>query len=552
MIKKITSILLLLALVSGVCATQDTSFPTNHDHDSDTIADDFHIMLSHQHLFYFDNETTKARTHSNNGINASSCLSFDPLAGIRIYNVWMTNRTTWDSTAEAYIFSPEDFSVYVHFTCYVCEDLPDASIVWIDPNGDAYRTNNFNDIEYGYQHWRGWIYVKGWYPEDHFGEWKAYVYINGELISIKRFWIGTPTPSGSNSPPVAVIGNNQTIHIGDGFVTDGHRSYDPDGNIMSYNWTWENSRRHGWRYNWSIIRDVWYTTYWSPVFEPYFYNFTLTVTDDDGATDTARKQVIIEPTTWDLTDDDGDEIPNVLDRNPDEPDTHISWDVGKYAVYDVMEDDEVMGSLTETCMYPVLINGYRFYVLNRSGYYNDVKYLTLDGRTYKSVAADYTSYTVANDWISWNYTDIGIKTITAPAGTFECRVVDAKECYESVFPYPGCVGGRGGGCSHTRYWQPIPWDSVGWNIKIVSYNMSDIPWRTWILTDYSGKPVRGDLNNDAEITSADAVIALGIAVGSRPCDDATLTAADVNKDGRVTSLDALMILQAAVGSIEIG
>ena len=48
-------------------------------------------------------------------------------------------------------------------------------------------------------------------------------------------------------------------------------------------------------------------------------------------------------------------------------------------------------------------------------------------------------------------------------------------------------------------------------------------------------------------TTVDAVIALEIAVGSRPHDDAL----DVSGDGHVTSLDALMILQAARGGITI-
>ena len=51
-----------------------------------------------------------------------------------------------------------------------------------------------------------------------------------------------------------------------------------------------------------------------------------------------------------------------------------------------------------------------------------------------------------------------------------------------------------------------------------------------------------------EITTADAVIALQIAVGSRGYDPRW----DVSGDGSVTSLDALMILQAAAGSIEVG
>ncbi|MEA1870556.1 MAG: dockerin type I repeat-containing protein, partial [Euryarchaeota archaeon] len=63
--------------------------------------------------------------------------------------------------------------------------------------------------------------------------------------------------------------------------------------------------------------------------------------------------------------------------------------------------------------------------------------------------------------------------------------------------------------------------------------------------------IRGDLNSDCILTPADAAIALEIAVGSRPCDAATLDAADVSGDGRVTSLDALMILQAAAGRIEL-
>ena len=57
----------------------------------------------------------------------------------------------------------------------------------------------------------------------------------------------------------------------------------------------------------------------------------------------------------------------------------------------------------------------------------------------------------------------------------------------------------------------------------------------------------GDLNGDGKVTTADAVIVLEIAAGSRQNDPA----ADVSGDGRVTSLDALMILQAAAGAIEI-
>jgi hypothetical protein len=48
-------------------------------------------------------------------------------------------------------------------------------------------------------------------------------------------------------------------------------------------------------------------------------------------------------------------------------------------------------------------------------------------------------------------------------------------------------------------------------------------------------------------TTADAVIALQIAAGTRPPDPCW----DVSGDGSVTSLDALMILQAAAGMVDL-
>jgi hypothetical protein len=64
------------------------------------------------------------------------------------------------------------------------------------------------------------------------------------------------------------------------------------------------------------------------------------------------------------------------------------------------------------------------------------------------------------------------------------------------------------------------------------------------------EPLRGDLNHDGILTSADAAIALQLAAGgSASCDPEMLAAADVSGDGCVTSLDALMILQAAAGNL---
>ena len=57
---------------------------------------------------------------------------------------------------------------------------------------------------------------------------------------------------------------------------------------------------------------------------------------------------------------------------------------------------------------------------------------------------------------------------------------------------------------------------------------------------------KGDLNDDGNVTAADAVIALELAASGR-----WGPAADVNYDKQITALDALMILQAAGGTIEL-
>ncbi|NMG83410.1 MAG: hypothetical protein GIS02_04305 [Methanosarcinales archaeon] len=64
-------------------------------------------------------------------------------------------------------------------------------------------------------------------------------------------------------------------------------------------------------------------------------------------------------------------------------------------------------------------------------------------------------------------------------------------------------------------------------------------------------PLKGDLDDDSQITSTDAAIVLEIAVGSRFCDSETLVIADVSGDGRVSSLDALIILQMAAGAMDL-
>jgi len=67
------------------------------------------------------------------------------------------------------------------------------------------------------------------------------------------------------------------------------------------------------------------------------------------------------------------------------------------------------------------------------------------------------------------------------------------------------------------------------------------------ITTSTPTPMLGDVTEDNEITSADALMALQAASGRRTLTPEQKWAADVNKDDRVTSIDALMILQVASG-----
>ena len=62
--------------------------------------------------------------------------------------------------------------------------------------------------------------------------------------------------------------------------------------------------------------------------------------------------------------------------------------------------------------------------------------------------------------------------------------------------------------------------------------------------------VKGDINGDGNITSADALIVLKASAGKITLSDSEIQAADVNISGKVTSADALEILKYASGKIK--
>ena len=83
-----------------------------------------------------------------------------------------------------------------------------------------------------------------------------------------------------------------------------------------------------------------------------------------------------------------------------------------------------------------------------------------------------------------------------------------------------------------------------WTVAINAWTL-ETAQKTYIL-EITTPTLRGDVNHDGGVTSADAVIVLEMAVRGEYNADA-----DVNRDYKVTSLDALMVLQVVAGAITV-
>lgn len=71
-----------------------------------------------------------------------------------------------------------------------------------------------------------------------------------------------------------------------------------------------------------------------------------------------------------------------------------------------------------------------------------------------------------------------------------------------------------------------------------------------VTDDPLGGRLLGDVNNDGEVTSADALAILKHSVGMEKLKGVDLLVADINGDGDVTSADALLALKRSVGMLD--
>ncbi|MFO7713496.1 choice-of-anchor U domain-containing protein [Desulfosarcina sp.] len=138
---------------------------------------------------------------------------------------------------------------------------------------------------------------------------------DGELESADSEEVSySPAAAVANQAPTADAGQNQVSHEGSSVTLDGSGSSDTDGSIVAYQWvqTGGSGISIG---NASHAQ----ATFTAPIVGLAGENFTfsLTVTDNDGASSVAHLTVSVLKSS--STDVDGDGVPDVLDSFPDDP-----------------------------------------------------------------------------------------------------------------------------------------------------------------------------------------------------------------------------------------
>ncbi len=166
----------------------------------------------------------------------------------------------------------------------------------------------------------------------------------------------------------------------------------------------------------------------------------------------------------------------------------------------------------------------------------------------RSLYGSLSSPAVSNGRVYIGDKDKKINCINATDGSMIWTQTLVGACLSSPVVAGGMVYTAANSAEGTVYCFDVDDGTLKWSYDAGDYVMAQpsisdgilfIGSDTGYLYAFSDLVIKGDLNRDSEVTPADALIALRMAVGAVPATDE----ADMNGDCRVTSLDALMIMQ---------
>ena len=445
------------------------------------------------------------------------------LEGVYISKVFISGDVNPDPIKDKYVFNTTDVYAAIVVDYLTTEYLPSITFQWFDPDGTFYSKTEDVADKGGWIMWEN-LNISGFEPSLKEGKWHVDVFFDDVKIATKNFWIGEYQAPDKNIPPVANAGDDFEINVGDYFVIDGGSSHDPDGNIIKYEWIWENSWGSiGGPYEYTFSSNLVDTT----LFEPIIVTYTLTVIDDRGDTDSDSKVITINPAPGFNDDDDNDGIVNVLDSFPYMSEENaIKWAEGDYWKYRSIQNDGIELMALQTVIGEETISGQEFYIRENTGTAysagtHTAYYTTTGLNGYKKINdSDTLSISLpAYDWVNfplfegkeWSYTDawdstrtyrvFGREILTIPAGTFECFVIESE-----------VMSSEAKLTSYSMTWIPVNYSNmVKKQVKDEYYDPETGELiETWELIDYGPKTttpepviveggILGDADHDGDV-----------------------------------------------------
>ncbi|APR76231.1 Chitinase [Minicystis rosea] len=217
--------------------------------------------------------------------NYQTLFDEQSLAGDPVFGTAGAPVTSWGDQSWVAADYPAGFYIDLGDTYVVTHlayfDTFNTGPVYFDIGAPGAWTNEVSDSSDGWQSWK--IFSVG--------EQTRYIrFSRGMFAGVNEILVygypagGTPPP---NQPPTVSVGSSQTITLPVASVSLSGTASDPDGTIASYQWSQISGPST------ASLQGAGTATATASGLVAGTYSFKLTVTDDDGATASATKSVIV-------------------------------------------------------------------------------------------------------------------------------------------------------------------------------------------------------------------------------------------------------------------